>query len=159
MEARSILVPCVQELAKQSLTTVPQQYVRPDEDPTTIISEPLPQLPVIDMTKLLSQHLKQSELHKLDHAGKERGFFQNAKDLLINCRDDLETHSAELEKLSMKILELMANALGFEANEIKEPFKEDGMWIPVKPLPNALIINMGDTLEMISNGVYRSIEQ
>ncbi|KAF3442326.1 hypothetical protein FNV43_RR16242 [Rhamnella rubrinervis] len=36
--------------------------------------------------------------------------------------------------------------------------KKDGNWVPVKPLPNAFIINIGDVLEMITNGEYRSIE-
>ncbi|KAM6601312.1 hypothetical protein CsatA_020921 [Cannabis sativa] len=36
--------------------------------------------------------------------------------------------------------------------------KKDGMWVPVKPLPNAFIVNIGDILEIITNGMYRSIE-
>ncbi|XP_062096714.1 protein SRG1-like [Humulus lupulus] len=37
--------------------------------------------------------------------------------------------------------------------------KKDGVWIPVKPLPNnAFIVNIGDMLEIITNGIYRSIE-
>ncbi|KAK2642692.1 hypothetical protein Ddye_024455 [Dipteronia dyeriana] len=36
--------------------------------------------------------------------------------------------------------------------------KQDGMWIPVKSLPNAFIVNIGDTVEILSNGTYRSIE-
>ncbi|KAK6229223.1 hypothetical protein SCA6_018174 [Theobroma cacao] len=36
--------------------------------------------------------------------------------------------------------------------------KKDGKWVPVKPLPNAFIVNIGDILEIITNGVYRSIE-
>ncbi|KAF3434297.1 hypothetical protein FNV43_RR25400 [Rhamnella rubrinervis] len=36
--------------------------------------------------------------------------------------------------------------------------KNNGKWIPVKPLPNAFIVNIGDILEMITNGEYRSIE-
>ncbi|XP_058095197.1 oxoglutarate-dependent flavonoid 7-O-demethylase 1-like [Magnolia sinica] len=36
--------------------------------------------------------------------------------------------------------------------------KKDGMWIPVKPLPNSFTINIGDVLEIVSNGMYRSIE-
>ncbi|KAK7401739.1 hypothetical protein VNO78_13451 [Psophocarpus tetragonolobus] len=36
--------------------------------------------------------------------------------------------------------------------------RKDGMWIPVKPLPNAFIVNIGDMLEIISNGIYRSVE-
>ncbi|MED6118179.1 Protein srg1 [Stylosanthes scabra] len=36
--------------------------------------------------------------------------------------------------------------------------KKDGIWVPIKPLPNAFVINIGDMLEMITNGIYRSIE-
>ncbi|XP_061340689.1 protein SRG1-like [Gastrolobium bilobum] len=36
--------------------------------------------------------------------------------------------------------------------------RKDGMWVPIKPLPNAFVINVGDMLEILTNGIYRSIE-
>ncbi|MCI01235.1 protein SRG1-like [Trifolium medium] len=36
--------------------------------------------------------------------------------------------------------------------------RKDGMWIPIKPLKDAFIINIGDMLEIMTNGIYRSIE-
>ncbi|KAL9257145.1 Codeine O-demethylase-like protein [Drosera capensis] len=36
--------------------------------------------------------------------------------------------------------------------------KKDGKWILVEPLPNAFMVNIGDLLEVITNGTYRSIE-
>ncbi|KAF5752516.1 hypothetical protein HS088_TW01G00431 [Tripterygium wilfordii] len=36
--------------------------------------------------------------------------------------------------------------------------KKDGVWIPVKFLPDAFVVNVGDILEILSNGVYSSIE-
>ncbi|KAH9779432.1 protein SRG1 [Citrus sinensis] len=36
--------------------------------------------------------------------------------------------------------------------------KKDGKWFPIRPLPNAFIVNIGDVLEVITNGVYPSIE-
>ncbi|CBI30794.3 unnamed protein product, partial [Vitis vinifera] len=36
--------------------------------------------------------------------------------------------------------------------------RKEGRWIPVKPLPNAFVINVGDIMEIVSNGVYHSIE-
>ncbi|KAI3740324.1 hypothetical protein L2E82_30752 [Cichorium intybus] len=36
--------------------------------------------------------------------------------------------------------------------------RKNGNWVSVKPLPNALVVNIGDAMEIISNGVYKSIE-
>uniref|UniRef100_N1QT96 S-norcoclaurine synthase 1 n=1 Tax=Aegilops tauschii TaxID=37682 RepID=N1QT96_AEGTA len=33
-----------------------------------------------------------------------------------------------------------------------------GAWLPVKPLANALLLNVGDLLEIMTNGKYKSIE-
>nr|KJB64633.1 hypothetical protein B456_010G058800 [Gossypium raimondii] len=63
----SLSVPSVQELAKKPLKEVPPRYVRTDEDsPIISHSNPLPQVPVIDMQKLSSQQ----ELEKLHYACK-----------------------------------------------------------------------------------------
>ncbi|CAN1329510.1 Protein SRG1 [Linum perenne] len=101
-------------------------------------------------------------------------------------RETLESYSASLETLAMKILTLMAKALGMDQNEMAEMFKDgwqqmrmnyyppclllqisdepglqikkDGRWALVTPLPDAFIVNVGDILEIISNGTYKSIE-
>ncbi|KAF3956511.1 hypothetical protein CMV_018366 [Castanea mollissima] len=36
--------------------------------------------------------------------------------------------------------------------------RQNGMWIPVKPPHNAFVVNIGDILEIVTNGIYRSIE-
>ncbi|KEH17541.1 putative codeine 3-O-demethylase [Medicago truncatula] len=36
--------------------------------------------------------------------------------------------------------------------------KKDGMWIPIRPLSDAFVVNVGDMLEVQTNGIYRSIE-
>ncbi|KAK7324483.1 hypothetical protein VNO77_28059 [Canavalia gladiata] len=46
-----------------------------------------------------------------------------------------------------------------QVNEVEGlQIKKDGMWVPVKPLPNAFIVNIGDMLQIITNGIYKSIE-
>ncbi|CAA2997270.1 Iron ascorbate family oxidoreductase [Olea europaea subsp. europaea] len=46
-----------------------------------------------------------------------------------------------------------------QVNEIEGlQVKKDGAWIPVVPFPNAFVINIGDILEIVTNGIYRSIE-
>ncbi|XP_061345871.1 protein SRG1-like [Gastrolobium bilobum] len=273
----SIIVPSVQELAKQTMTKVPERYVHPNQDPPVVShTTSLPQVPVIDLNKLLCEDA--TELEKLDHACKEWGFFQvinhgvnpslveNLKidvQELFNLqmeekkvfwqkpgemegfgqmfvvseehklewadlfyivtlpsyirnphlfptipqpfRDNLERYSLELKKLCVSIIESMTKALKINPNELLELFEEggqamrmnyyppcpqpeqviglnphsdagaltillqvnemeglqirkDGMWIPIKPLPNAFVINVGDMLEIMTNGIYRSIE-
>ncbi|MCE5166007.1 hypothetical protein HAX54_013960 [Datura stramonium] len=36
--------------------------------------------------------------------------------------------------------------------------RKDGIWIPILPLPNAFIVNVGDAFEIFTNGIYKSIE-
>ncbi|WMV15704.1 hypothetical protein MTR67_009089 [Solanum verrucosum] len=36
--------------------------------------------------------------------------------------------------------------------------RKDDIWVPINPLPNALIVNIGDMMEIVSNGVYKIIE-
>nr|BAO27778.1 F3H1 protein [Reaumuria trigyna] len=35
--------------------------------------------------------------------------------------------------------------------------KHDGKWVQVNPLPNSLLVNTGDHLEVLSNGKYKSV--
>ncbi|KAJ1399939.1 Oxoglutarate/iron-dependent dioxygenase [Sesbania bispinosa] len=280
MEVTAALVPSVQEIAKEALTKVPERYVRPHHERPILCTTttPLPQVPVIDLSKLLSQDLKERELKQLHHACKDWGFFQlinhgvstslleNVKagakkffnlpmeekkkfgqkegdvegygqafvvsdeqkldwadmffmftlpphkrkphllpSIPLPFRGDLETYSEELRSLAIQILDLMANSLAIDPMEIREIYgeaeqsmrmnyyppcpqpelviglnshsdgggltillqgneveglqiKKDGLWIPIKPLPNAFIINLGDMIEMVTNGVYRSID-
>ncbi|CAI9095459.1 OLC1v1031413C1 [Oldenlandia corymbosa var. corymbosa] len=36
--------------------------------------------------------------------------------------------------------------------------RNSGKWIPIKPLPGAIIVNIADCMEIMSNGEYKSIE-
>ncbi|KAF7808445.1 protein SRG1-like [Senna tora] len=276
-------VPCVQELAKQTLSKVPERYVRPEVD-LQLASKTLSsfsssqQIPIIDMTRLLSPEFHASELHKLDYACKHWGFFQltnhgvstslveNVKrgvedffnlpieekkkfgqkegdregfgqlfvvseeqkldwgdmfycitlpqearkphlfpKLSIPFRDNLDAYCEELRKLANKIIQLLFEALNMEAKEMAElleggrqsvrmnyyppcpepdkvigfnphsdvgiltillqinemeglQIKNNGNWIHVNPLPNAFVINLGDVFEILSNGIYQSVE-
>ncbi|XP_030545671.1 protein SRG1 [Rhodamnia argentea] len=35
---------------------------------------------------------------------------------------------------------------------------KDNKWVPVHPIPNAFVINIGDTIEVLTNGKYKSVE-
>ncbi|KAF8029371.1 hypothetical protein BT93_E1923 [Corymbia citriodora subsp. variegata] len=277
---RSLLVPCVRDVLKENPTAVPKRYVRDDQEPPVITDacSGLPQVPVIDLGRLVSEDRAKSELEKLHQACKDWGFFQltnhdvspnliekvkKGTEELFNMpmeekkkfwqregesdgfgqafvlsedqkldwadifymltlpasvrkphlfpklplpfRDDLDTYSKEMQSLAIKLLYLMAKALGMEAKDLEGMFEDglqgirmnyyppcpkpelviglnshsdadaitillqvnemeglqirkDGKWIPVKPLPGAFIINVGDIVEIITNGIYRSIE-
>ncbi|PHT90125.1 hypothetical protein T459_05238 [Capsicum annuum] len=70
----TLKVPNVRELAKQQLATIPTRYILDDLEKTSS-SISLPQVPAIDMEKLLAIG-DDSELERLHSACKEWGFFQ-----------------------------------------------------------------------------------
>ncbi|KAJ4975802.1 hypothetical protein NE237_000908 [Protea cynaroides] len=74
----SLLVPSVQELAKDTLSTLPPRYARPDQDPPIIKDiDSLPVVPVINIHLLISEEpAKDLELERLHSACREWGFFQ-----------------------------------------------------------------------------------
>ncbi|KAF8391138.1 hypothetical protein HHK36_023439 [Tetracentron sinense] len=73
----SLPVPSVQELAKDPVMGVPLRYVRPDQDPPIVSDTTLaPEVPVIDVERLVSGESKDLELARLHSACKEWGFFQ-----------------------------------------------------------------------------------
>ncbi|GFP91250.1 protein srg1 [Phtheirospermum japonicum] len=46
-----------------------------------------------------------------------------------------------------------------QVNEVEGlQIKKDGNWVPVSPISGAFVINIGDILEILTNGIYRSIE-
>ncbi|XWS62105.1 hypothetical protein CRYUN_Cryun07bG0182300 [Craigia yunnanensis] len=46
-----------------------------------------------------------------------------------------------------------------QVNEVEGlQIKKNGKWVPVKPIPGAFIINIGDVIEIMSNGEYKSVE-
>nr|KYP57139.1 Protein SRG1 [Cajanus cajan] len=159
----SLLVPSVQELAKHNLSKVPQRYIQPQQhEEIVVISKEVNgdlEIPVIDMHKLLSQEFGSSELDKFHLACKEWGFFQ-----LINHG----VSSSFLDKLKLEIedffnLPITQECPTYFHNSLFHlveglQIKKDGMWVPVIPLPNAFVVNVGDILEIITNGIYRSIE-
>ncbi|XWS12440.1 hypothetical protein CRYUN_Cryun37aG0089000 [Craigia yunnanensis] len=47
----------------------------------------------------------------------------------------------------------------FQLNETEGlQIQKDGKWVSIKPLPNAFVVNIVDIMEIVSNGIYRSIE-
>ncbi|VFQ64662.1 unnamed protein product [Cuscuta campestris] len=47
---------------------------------------------------------------------------------------------------------------GLFGNSVGLEILKGSCWVPVRPLPNALVINIGDTIEVLTNGRYKSVE-
>ncbi|XP_047952314.1 protein SRG1-like [Salvia hispanica] len=56
-----------------------------------------------------------------------------------------------------KVIGLMPHSDG-SAVTILLQINKDGIWMPVKFLKKALVVNLGDIVEVLSNGLYKSIE-
>ncbi|KAJ4759409.1 2-oxoglutarate (2OG) and Fe(II)-dependent oxygenase superfamily protein [Rhynchospora pubera] len=68
-------------------------------------------------------------------------------------RDNTDRYSLELTKVAsgFTILLHVNDVQGLE-------IKKDGEWIAVSPLPNSLVVTLGETTEILSNGIYKSSE-
>ncbi|XP_075499869.1 protein LATERAL BRANCHING OXIDOREDUCTASE 1-like [Primulina tabacum] len=86
------------------------------------------------------------DLHKGVKQGIRMNYYPNC------CRPDLvlgvSPHS-DASSITLLVQEDEITAL---------QIKHKGEWVPVKPIPNAIVVNVGDVLEAWSNGIYKSIE-
>ncbi|CAN1173704.1 2-oxoglutarate-dependent dioxygenase 11 [Linum perenne] len=74
-------------------------------------------------------------------------------------RSSFEQYSSELEKLALSLLSYMAKNLGLEPEKLLTLFEEGFQSIRMNYYPPcAFIVNVGDIIEMMSNGEYKSIE-
>ncbi|KAH9294991.1 hypothetical protein KI387_038579 [Taxus chinensis] len=123
----------------------------------------------------------------------------------VDFRATVDTFSKEIEKLSDRLLRLIAETLGIKSNSFENGgrkweqairmnyhprcprpdlvlgisphsdasaitilLQDDEVtglhirkaeeWVPVQPIPGALVINIGDIVQVMSNGRYKSIE-
>ncbi|KMS95343.1 hypothetical protein BVRB_009140 [Beta vulgaris subsp. vulgaris] len=58
--------------------------------------------------------------------------------------------TAHSDAVSLTILLQYNDVIGLQ-------IKKDGKWVSVKPLLKAFVVNIGDILEIATNGIYRSI--
>nr|POE84226.1 protein srg1 [Quercus suber] len=84
-------------------------------------------------------------------------------ELPSSLRETLEAYLLESQRLAMQLFGYLGELLEMEMGEMEELFEDgmqskDGVWIPVNFLPNAFVVNIGDILEILSNGLYNSIE-
>ncbi|KAF9620414.1 hypothetical protein IFM89_012591 [Coptis chinensis] len=91
-------------------------------------------------------------------------------------RETMEKYSMQLQKLAMCLTGMMAKNLGLESEILTKPFEnciqtvrmnyylpcphaeKDEKWVPIKPILGAFVVNIGDVIEIMSNGIYKTIE-
>ncbi|XP_057471096.1 codeine O-demethylase-like [Actinidia eriantha] len=199
----SMLVPSVQEMARQNRLEFPERYTRNAEEmpKSTVMNHLYAEMPIID-TLLLSNGQKE-ELNKLDIACQEWGFFQVvnhgvAKEVLQNMKDAaaeffdlqiqeknkfsmasddiqgygqrieiIEAYASEVHRVAEELLGSISSIMWLEKDILLPMHRElmqalrirhDGEWLPVKPIPNVLVMKAGDVFEIWSDGKNKSIE-
>ncbi|GMY37804.1 protein SRG1-like [Fagus crenata] len=137
----------VMELAKEPMTTVPQKYIRPDQElPTLSVSNcsTLPTIPTIDMKKLVSGKATDLELEKLHSTCKAWGIFQ-----LVNHG----VSSSLLERLKHETEEFFMLPLEEKTKYKARPGDFEGYGTSIRCKDQKL--DWGDRLYMIINPTHR----
>nr|GEW02792.1 1-aminocyclopropane-1-carboxylic acid oxidase [Tanacetum cinerariifolium] len=90
-------------------------------------------------------------------------------DLENEYRELMKDFAAKLEKLAEELLDLLCENLGLENGYLKNAFYgskgpnfgtkllKDGEWVDVPPMRHSIVINLGDQIEVITNGKYKSV--
>ncbi|WJX72556.1 hypothetical protein P8452_56424 [Trifolium repens] len=123
-------------------------------------------LPLRDTLELYSQEMKNLALIIVGHIGKTlkmeememRKLFEDGTQMM---RMNYYPPCPQPEKVIglTKHSDPVGVTILLQINEVEGlQIKKNSMWIPLKPLSNAFIVNIGDMLEIMTNGIYRSIE-
>ncbi|KAL6878273.1 hypothetical protein ACP4OV_012443 [Aristida adscensionis] len=112
----------------------------------------------VEMTNLAMRLLRFME----EDLGVEQGELQGA---FIGKRQSMAIHyyppcqhpekvvgiTPHTDGLGLTLLLHVDDTLGLQ-------IRKDGRWFPVRPLPGAFVVNVADILDVLTNGVYRSVE-
>ncbi|XP_027341601.1 protein SRG1-like [Abrus precatorius] len=141
------------------MTTFPKQLRMPNLFPH------LP-LPFRDTIELYSQELKNLAMVIIAHLEKALKMEEmEIMNLFEDMRQSMRMNYYPPCPQPEKVIGLAPHSDGvgltilLQVNEVEGlQIKKDGMWVPIKPLPNAFIVNVGEILEIITNGIYQSVE-
>ncbi|KAE9621576.1 hypothetical protein Lal_00032496 [Lupinus albus] len=121
-------------------------------------------LPLRDTLELYSQQVKNVGMTIIEHIAK-----------VLKCKEIVELFEDDMQMFRMNyyppcptpenVIGLTPHSDGagltllLQLTEVEGlQIKKDAKWVPIKPLPNSFIVNIGDMLEIITNGIYGSIE-
>ncbi|KAJ7953549.1 2-oxoglutarate and Fe(II)-dependent oxygenase superfamily protein [Quillaja saponaria] len=80
-------------------------------------------------------------------------------------RDVFSEYAREIGTLMNRLLSLISQGLGLDEDCLLKRLDgvtglqviKDGKWVPVDPVPGAFVINLGDQIQVMSNGRYKSV--
>ncbi|XP_071702171.1 protein SRG1-like [Rutidosis leptorrhynchoides] len=123
-------------------------------------------LPFRDTLEIYSRELKNVALKTLLYIAK--ALKTEAKDMIVLFEDGMQAMRMNYYPPCPQPEQVIgltphSDAVGItfllELNEVEGlQIKKDEIWIPVRPLPKAFIVNIGEILEIVTNGQYKSVE-
>ncbi|KAL0414332.1 UNVERIFIED_CONTAM: 1-aminocyclopropane-1-carboxylate oxidase11 [Sesamum radiatum] len=142
------------------------------------------QVPVIDLSGILDADRRKQVVEQVRIASETWGFFQvvnhgipatvldgmidgirkfNEMDVEEKKRDNTMEYTNHVKILGKSLLKLLAEALGLSPDHLNNMECSKGhqvlhqdQWVNVEPTPGGLIVNIGDLLQLVSNGRFIS---
>ncbi|XP_039157041.1 1-aminocyclopropane-1-carboxylate oxidase homolog 4-like isoform X2 [Eucalyptus grandis] len=89
------------------------------------------------------------------------------------CRNEVLEWNQQVQRLGSLLLGLLSEGLGLSAGKLQEltclenrvmdqigglQVKHGDEWVDVVPIPGALVVNIGDILQIMSNNEYKSVD-
>ncbi|XP_057817141.1 jasmonate-induced oxygenase 2 isoform X2 [Cryptomeria japonica] len=72
-------------------------------------------------------------------------------------RETVQEYSEQIKLLAQRLLAVISESIGLKSTYIQDVLKE-GEWITVQPLRDAIVVNLGDQTQILTNGTYKSAE-
>ncbi|XP_019178203.1 PREDICTED: protein SRG1-like [Ipomoea nil] len=123
-------------------------------------------LPFRETMEMFAEELRNLALTIIDYLGKALGIEQeHVRGLFEDGMQSMRMNQYPRCPQPDKVIGLYphSDSVGLtillQLNEMEGlQIKKDGLWIPVRPIHDAFVVNIGDILEILTNGIYSSVE-
>ncbi|KAF3955822.1 hypothetical protein CMV_018999 [Castanea mollissima] len=151
----------VKGLVDTGIVKIPQMFVIPTNElssETSYSGSTHLHIPVIDL----------KDIHEGKSCKLERFFVffhgsccSNPEEFPSACRDIIISYSEHVKMLRLTLLELLSEALGLKPNHLIEMgcaagHNFENQWADIPPVIGALVVNLGDLFQLISNDKFKS---
>ncbi|KAL6638640.1 hypothetical protein ACP70R_023751 [Stipagrostis hirtigluma subsp. patula] len=104
-----------------------------------------------DLLRMMAKNLGVEDAEKLTRIAGSQGMRMNYYPPCPSAHDRVLGLSPHSDPVGLTLLLQVSPVPGLQ-------IRRNGGWIPVAPLPGALVANVGDVIEVLTNGRYKSIE-